>query len=214
MVDPRLLKPLVGSTFVGKILIGILPVVLVSLGAVTGAHYIVARDQISKDIRHEIQMLADQVAIHVRSFVEQRLRDLDTVVENPLLADYYKNVNYGLLLEAAEYRKQLYGYLQTFSNRTQVYSLLLYLDAQGRMVAGVREGQVITDPDAWIPPIGDIRRSGVYRSPVLDTPQGDKQMVLAKAVFDEGGEYQGAIVLMCDLRHLESQVLNRTRLGV
>src|SRR6185312_5983323 len=113
-----------------KLLAAILPPVILAVSGIVWLQYSLARRELLTAVDRQIRGLAQAAAEDIDDLLEQRRRDLLTLSESPLIADYYRNVDYGLLDEAESYRKELERYLGNFAARTAVYARILYLDAR------------------------------------------------------------------------------------
>src|SRR5690349_19582171 len=98
-----------------KIVMGVLPVVVFSILALGGFSYVLVRRQIIGGVQKEVDTLAENASVSLQSFFQQRLNDLESVSETPLIRDYFKNVEYGLREEAEVYRRELENYFIKFS---------------------------------------------------------------------------------------------------
>ncbi|HEX4048291.1 MAG TPA: hypothetical protein VH309_10680, partial [Elusimicrobiota bacterium] len=117
-----------------KILAAILPPVILAVIGIVYLQYGLARREMLTAIDRQIRFLAQSTAGDIDELLDQRYRDLFTLSESPLIADYYHNVDYGLLDEAGSYRREFQRYLGNFAARSRVYARVLYLDARGRAV--------------------------------------------------------------------------------
>ena len=121
-----------------KLLAAILPLVILGVSVIVWLQYNMARREIMNAIGKETQFLAQRTAAGLDELLDQRQRDLFTLAETPLIADYYRNVEFQLNDEAEAYRKELERYLRNFSERNRVYAQILYLDREGREVCAIR----------------------------------------------------------------------------
>src|SRR5579871_1661640 len=135
-----------------RLLFAILPPVIAAVGVSVWLQYSAARWEMLGSIDKEMGQLAQNTAFDIDDLLSQRYRDLFTLSETPLIADYYHNVDFQLKDEAETYRKELTRYLQRFSERSGAYAEILYLDAKARPVcrvsaAGVSAALAITDDE-------------------------------------------------------------------
>ena len=197
-----------------KLLAGLLPPVLLGIGVSVFVQYSLARREILGEINQQIHFLAQRTAGNIDDLFDQRARDLLTLSETPLIADYYHNVDFSLRDEAETYRQELERYLGNFAARSRVYARILYLDARGRAVCRVG-GARSAAPDM---PAGDFAAAlkpalgGWWASPVEDLAGVGPVIYYAKPVRDDGGALKGMIVLVYDLAQLR-EVLRNIEVG-
>src|SRR4051812_43134331 len=98
-----------------KLLVGILPPVVLAVSGIVWLQYSAARIVIRKAIDNEMRLKAVSATSAIDDLLAQRFRDLLTLSENSLIADYYRNVDFKLLAEAEAYRKELARYLKSFA---------------------------------------------------------------------------------------------------
>ncbi|MDE2490516.1 MAG: response regulator [Elusimicrobia bacterium] len=200
------MRPRLPSRLSWKLLLAILPPVVLAVAAVVWWQYAAARRQMLASIHTEMDEIARRTADGVDEQIGERYRDLFTLSETPLIADYYRNVDYGLHDEADSYRLELGGYLRRFSRRSGAYALILYLDARGREVCRVAAPGV--PPSARGPTAEDFARvralpgSGWRVSGVEELPGAGPVVYFAKPVRGDLGEFKGELVLGYDLSAL------------
>ncbi|MBI5623428.1 MAG: response regulator [Elusimicrobia bacterium] len=183
-----------------KLLLSILPLVALVITAVVWMQYGLSRKQILAAIDKEVHSLADRSAAGIDDLLRQRQHDLFTLAETPLIADYYHNVDFQLLDEAAAYRLELKRYLLRFSRRSGAYPRISYLDASGREVCSV--GRVV--PSRPGPPPVFTAAKGLapgswWVSPIDLLPDGAARLHYAKPVHDETRQLKGVLILCYDL---------------
>ncbi len=193
-----------------KLLAAILPPVLLAVSAIVWLQYHLARREILGAINKETAALAKRLSSDIDELFDQRRRDLLTLAETPLIADYYRNVEFGLLDEAGAYRRELERYLQNFSARTGVYSRIVYIDEKGKVVAGA--GPPLTDSarnrssDAVFVKTRAAGRGGFWTSEIEERPNAGLVVYYAKPVFDDLGKFKGVLALSYDLARLREQL--------
>lgn len=183
-----------------KLLAAILPPVFaVVIGIVTLQHDLARRAMLT-EIDRQIRFITEKKAGEIDALFDQRRRDLLTLAETPLIADYYRNVDYQLADEAESYRKELQHYLANFSARSRVYARILFLDAHGRVVCRVGGGPAAPAGfDARDAAAARAAPEGWWSSPIEDLPGVGPVVYYAKPVRDETGEVKGTVVLAYDL---------------
>ena len=193
-----------------KLLAAILPPVFLAVSAIVWVQYHMARREILGAINKETSQLAKRLASDIDELFDQRRRDLLTLAETPLIPDYYRNVEFGLLDEAGAYRKELERYLHNFSARTGVYSRIVYIDEKGGVVAGV--GPALSDPKrsrAQGPSFLKARAAGSgghWTSSIEERPGVGSVVCFLKPVFDERGKFKGVLGLSYDLASLREKL--------
>ncbi len=177
--------------------------------------YQLVKRQIVESVQQTMNGEALNTARTLEGFFQQRLNDLDSITETPLIADYNKNRGFGLVQEAEVYRRELEKYLANFSERAQVYYDISYISPDGRRVCSLRKGIAAEAYQASFP-IGfleHIRRGKRFDPPLLRVVEGGPLVKrYAKPVFDEAGTFLGAIVTDCDMTNVED-ILRVIRVG-
>lgn len=193
-----------------RLLAAILPPVVLAVSGIVWLQYHLARREILGAINKEAESLARRLSADVDELLDQRRRDLQTLAETPLIADYYRNVEFGLLDEAGAYRKELERYLRGFSARTGVYSRICYLDEKGRVVASVGPPSASIDHgsagDAAFLQARAAGPGGLWTSSIEERPGSGPIVYYLKPVFDEAGSFKGALGLVYDLSGLREKL--------
>jgi signal transduction histidine kinase len=208
------MKPWAPSRLSWRLVFAILPLVIAAVSLIVWLQYGAARRELLSSIDKEMGQLAAYSATGIDDLLDQRYRDLFTLAETPLIADYYRNVDFQLTDEAETYRKELTRYLQHFSTRSRVYAEILYVDAKGRVVCRVSAPgvpasaglgaedftQAAARPEGWwVSPIRYVAGVG----PVVD---------YAKPIRDDLGALKGMLVLRYDLGQIQ-KLLGGIRIG-
>ena len=195
-----------------KLLAAILPLVVVGVSVIVWFQYNMARREILSAVAKETQFLAQRTAAGLEDLLEQRRRDLFTLAETPLLADYYRNVDYKLDDEAEAYRKELERYLRNFSERNGIYAQILYLDRRGREVCAVRTRPLAGRREhARADYFAKARAAGPggwWASSIEELEGAGEVVYFAKPVHEELGEFKGVLVLCYDLSQLRDLLRN------
>ncbi len=190
-----------------RLLAAIIPPVIIAVGGIVWLQYNRARREMLGSINTEMGLLAQRTASSVDDLLEERYRDLATLAETPLIADYYRNVDFGLDDEAESYRKELERYLRRFSSRGRVYAHILYLNADGRVVCRV-DGASSVRADATAFTAADFRAAskaragGRWTSGIRALQGGGRVLYFAQPIRDELGSFKGMLVLGYDLTQL------------
>lgn len=208
------MQPIIGlrlpSSLSWKLLAAILPPVLLAVGGLVWFQYVMARRELLSAINKEASSTAVRLASEVDELFDQRRRDILTLAETPLIADYYRNVDFGLLDEAGAYRKELARYFGNFSARTFVYASIAFIDASGAVVAGA--GEPLTPPSRNRSGEESFKKAraaepgGLWTSGIENGPGGVPAVDYAKPVFDELGRFKGVLTLRYDLSRLREQL--------
>jgi len=198
------------SSLSWKLLAAILPPVILAVSAIVWLQYHMARREILGAINKEALALARRLSADVDELFDQRRRDLFTLAETPLIADYYRNVEFGLLDEAGVYRKELERYLNNFSARTGVYARIVYLDEKGAVVAAAGPSLIPSDRvrsrDAALAKARAAGPGGLWTSSLEERPGVGPVVYYQKAVFDERGISKGSLGLAYDLAGLREKL--------
>ena len=194
-------------TLAWRLLLAILPAVAAGVVGAVWLQHELTRRQMLAGIHRAVRDAAGGTAAQIDGLLRQRADDLLTVADTPLIADYYRNVDYQLLDEASSYRQELERYLLKFARRAGVYSSIRYLDARGREVCAVEGGAVRpADPrrpaPSFFPILARLRGQAYWTSDARAEPGGRVVMYLGKPVRDETGALKGAVVLAYDLSEL------------
>jgi PAS domain S-box-containing protein len=203
------------ETLSRKILTGVLPAVLIMTFLMGGFTYYVVGQKIQVDVQKEMDGLAQNTSIGLQAFFRQRLNDLESLSETPLIGDYCKNVGFGLHQEAEVYRRELYKYFLNFSERSKVYYDISYIGQSGRRVCSLSKPSTTTasEPAASLPFMDYLREGKILDVPVQRfIEDGPLIKRYAKPVFDDSGVFLGAVVLDCDMRHVQ-KILGQLRVG-
>lgn len=203
------MPPRLPSRLSWKLSAAILPPVVLAVSGIVWFQYQLAREQILTAIDRQIHFLAQKTAGDVDGLLDQRYRDLFTLAETSLIADYYRNVDFRLTDEAAAYRQELDRYLRNFAARSRVYARVLYLDARGRPVCGV--GGRRRDAGLRAADFASAARrpaDGWWISPIEDLAGVGPVVYYAKPVRDEFGTVKGMMVLAYDLAELRALLGN------
>ncbi|MBI2789297.1 MAG: response regulator [Elusimicrobia bacterium] len=197
------------SSLSWKLLAAILPPVLLAVSGIVWFQYFMARREILEAINKETASVAKRLSSDIDELFDQRRRDILTLAETPLIADYYRNVDFGLLDEAGAYRKELERYLRNFSARTGVYARILYLDAKGVVVAGA--GAPVLALPAGRPRAAFVKAreagpGGLWTSDMEDEAGVGPVVRYAKPVFDDLGRFKGVLAMFYDLSPLREKL--------
>lgn len=200
-----------------KLLLAILPLVAVGISAVVSMQYIMTRRQILPEIHKDIRAAAERGARTIDDLLRQRQSDLLTLSETPLIADYYHNVEYGLLDEARTYQRELERYFLHFAQRSLVYARILYLDRNGREVCRIDRDRIGPagrgDPQApWFAEAAKMRPGAWWTSPMTGLADGGWAVWYAKPVHDETGRLAGVLALCYELSQVDT-VLKDAKVG-
>ncbi len=203
------------SRLSGKLLAAILPPVILAVGGIVWLQYNLARAEILREINQQIQLLAKTTADNIDGLLEQRYRDLFSLAESPLIADYYRNVDFQLSDEAEAYRREFERSLARFSDRSRAYARILYLDQRGRVVCRIAPG-----PGGGSPPeftaadfaLAKEAADGWWVSRIETLEGVGPVLYFAKPIRDELGELKGMLVLAYDLGQLR-ELLTGVQVG-
>lgn len=187
-----------------KLLVAIVPAVVAAVSGIVALQYQMARGEITRAINKETAALAQRLALNIDELLLQRRRDLLTLAETPLIADYYRNRDFGLNDEAGAYRRELARYLANFAARTGEYARIAYFDEKGREVSGTRgrAADVERAQDEFFVKAREAGPAGWWTSSIQERPGTGLVIYYAKAIFDEHGKFKGVLVLVYDTASL------------
>ena len=205
------------SSLSWKLLLAILPLILLGVSAIVWLQYNMARKEMLLAINKEMELLTQRTAGNIDDLLQQRYAELFTLAETPLITDYYHNVEFQLLNEAATYRKELEKYLLNFSKRSRAYAEILYLNESGLEICRIRGGVTVkrSPVPSQEPYFLEIRSLPVgqwWTSPVQEMPGIGPILFYAKPVHNELKKFKGVLVLAYDLEQLIS-MLNNIKIG-
>ena len=183
----------------------ILPSAILMVAALAWLQYGAARRQILHVVDDEMRLLAEKTAGNIDDLLDQRQRDLFTLSESPLIADYYRSVEFHLRGDAKSYREELLQSLRDFADRSRVYARILYLDERGRTICRIAPGEAPgTAPDFPAEDFLAAQRApgGWWVSPIHKFPGMAPLLFYAKPIRGETGKLEGMLVLGYDLNHL------------
>ncbi|MFI5360625.1 MAG: ATP-binding protein [Elusimicrobiota bacterium] len=198
-----------------NLLAAVVPTAILMVAVLAWLQYGAARRQILLVVDEEVGLLAEKTAANVDDLLAQRSRDLFTLADSPLIADYYRSVEFRLRDDSESYRAELEQLLRNFAARTRVYSRILYLDARGRAIC--RAGTDGAEERGADFPIADFAAAqrapdGWWVSPIEKDPKGNPVLYYAKPVRNETGKFEGMLVLGYDLDRLRG-ILEGIRIG-
>ena len=193
-----------------KLLAAILPPIIAAVSGIVWLQYHLTRREMLDGINRQVRFLAQRTAGDIDELLDQRRRDLFTLAETPLIADYYHNVDYGLLDEAETYRKELERYLGNFAARSRVYARILYLDKNARVLCriGGARGSPSDMPTEDFAAAAKIAPGGWWISPVEELAGAGPVVYYAKPVRDDFGALKGMLVLAYDLAQVRGLLRN------
>ncbi|MEK7232884.1 MAG: ATP-binding protein [Elusimicrobiota bacterium] len=198
------MKPRAPKRLSAKLLYAILPPALLAISGVAWLQYHLARTEILGAINKEIHFLAQSTADTIDELLDQRSRDLFTLSETPLIADYYRNVDFKLLDEAETYRKELARYLSHFSERSASYARVWYLDAGGREIVRVPASTSAASHarHSYFIETRATKYNEWRASSIEELAGTGPVLYFSKPIRDELGAFRGALVLAYDLSRL------------
>lgn len=187
-----------------KLLVALLPPVFAVVGGIVWLQYNLARREMMTEIDQQIRFIAQKKAGEIDLLLDQRSRDVQTLAETPLIADYYHNVDFQLRDEAEAYRKELERYLARFAARSRVYPRVLFLDSAGRVVCRVEAAPAskVDLPAADFAQASRVAAGRWWVSPIRDLPNVGPILYYAHPVRDDIGALKGVLVLAYDLAQL------------
>ena len=190
------------ARFSRKLLLAVLPAVVVFVFLAGFSSYYVARRQVLQGVQKEVDDLAAHASAVLQAFFQQRLNDVESLAETPLLRDYAKNVDYGLMAEAEVYRREAQDHFRRFAARSGVYRRIAFVDSRGRTVCSVPDeapapkARPLLSPSAW----ALVARGGTKILPAARRSPGERLISrYAAPVFGQEGGFIGAVVVDLDL---------------
>lgn len=196
-----------------RFLIQIIPVSVAGIVVLGVSAYLVLKPYIIKNVEKEIDILSRESAQNISAFLTQIENDLEIISENPLLTDYYKNIDYDLLEEAEQYRQEIEQYFLRFAKRRKVYSEVLYINNQKKKVAHVKDGLLKkskTGPHLKkiLKETSCLKNGSIYKEIQKTKPPGYAVMLSAKPLFDDYGSFKGTILLKASLANIQKTLTN------
>lgn len=198
-----------------RLIFWIIPISLAAICVLGSSAYLISKKHIVNNINKEIATLGRQAALALSDFFKQRIHDLETIAETPLLADYHTNLDFGLFQEAEAYRREMEKYLQRFSQRSGVYNRLIYVDEKGREICKIVSSEPAPDRGGFndLGLISQIRQMGPpYQSSLTDDPLFGKTVVYGKALYGPTGAFRGVLILECGMKPV-TDILNGLNVG-
>lgn len=200
-----------------RLLVSIIPITLLGILLVGGAAYYITKQHIVETVKKDIHTLGFEASQNISSFLNQRKNDLDTLSEQPLFADHYNNLEFGLEQEAETYRKEIEIYLANFSKRAKVYKGIYYLNPEGREICRIESSEIRPAAgyfpyDSLIQELRDLRSQEHFMSVPMVASHLGLTVFYAKALYNNIQKRKGIIVLACDLKPVE-EILGRLRTG-
>jgi hypothetical protein len=199
------------QTLARRILLGTVPVTLAVIAILTLSNYWAAKRQILEGVDRETHIIARQAGSELGTFFSQRRHETADLSELPILRDYIKYRDYGLLEEAETYRREIILYFDRFAAKERVYSRIAFLDLQAREWAAVPGDAAAPSPRGFHPQLSASPKRGEVSDSGLGTGQG-KAIDYWAGVFGDNGRLRGYIVLTCDLSSLR-RLLEGMRVG-
>lgn len=199
----------------------IVPVMTVSVaGALLSGFcaYNIARREILRGVDRELNLTAQETASQLAAFFGQRLADLDSFAEVPLIQDYFNNRDFGLNEEARSYLGALENFSAVFIRRTGVHLAAGLLDGTGaELCCAGKAGRLPRFRTAGAAPpfFAGARAAGPggrYISGVAGPPGGPPHMFYAKPVYNAAGRFRGVVWLQADLAPV-AEKLARLKVG-
>ncbi|MBI4397104.1 MAG: PAS domain S-box protein [Elusimicrobia bacterium] len=212
VVFERWASPYSARTLSRKMLTGVLPAVIVITLLMGLFSFLIVRRQILKGVQKEMDTLAQNVSLGLQTFFRQRVNDLESLSETPLITDYLKNLGYGLLPEAEIYRNEIEKYFVNFSARSRVYYDIAYIRPDGKRVCSVQRKNP-SEIIASLTFLDFLKQRKYYEGP-LEKMEADGPLIkrYGKSIVDEHKAFLGAVVLDLDMSHVE-EILKQLRVG-
>ncbi|MBI4369025.1 MAG: cache domain-containing protein, partial [Elusimicrobia bacterium] len=171
-------------------------------------------------IDNSVGNLAERLAADIDDDLGQRVNDLMTLAQSPLILDYHNNLEYRLFQEAEANRQALEEFLGAFAKRTRVYPAIEYIDSGGNPVVSLKgfgDGVFSGDsaPVYFLRAIkSDFDRIlklpdyGYFISAPTPMAASSKRLIyFAKSVKGASGQALGILVLGYDLEVLERKII-------
>ena len=190
------------SRLSGKLLAVIIPAVVLGVSGIVWFQYRLARREILSAIDRDMRLLAQRTGGTIDELLDQRYRDLFNLSETPLIADYYRNVDFQLLDEAEVNRKELQRYFDNFAARGRVYAQIVYIDAAGREICRVGKQTAGAFLTAVLEKARNAPADEWWSTPVENVAGTGPVVFYVKQIRNEFGELKGALLLGYDLAQL------------
>ncbi len=192
------------------IALAVVPPVVLGVAGIVRLQYAKTRQELLRAVNAQMVQLARQAAAGLDENLGERERDARALTESPLIADYYHNLEFGLLDEARSSRRELGAFLRRYLSRNQGYARAVYLDERGREVAGAvapgeEQAMDFSREDF-------VRALAINGGGPLPTRPGSPLLWFARPVRDELGRVRGVVALAEDLKRLHVR-LARVEVG-
>lgn len=194
-----------GRTLGRQVLMTVVPVVVfvtVFSGITT---YRLVRKPIVASVRQLAGGEAAHLAATITNYFNERLEDMEALVQSPLFSEFHRARANGDARETAARRRILERVLTGIVERTRyggkrVYRDAAYYDADGRPLHFVRREGALANA-ALTPGFFALVKRGQPPDLPLETggASGAAHKRLTKPAFDDNGDFLGVLVMDCDL---------------
>lgn len=194
-----------GRTLGRQVLMTVIPVV-VFVTILSGiSTYRLVRKPIVSSVRQLASGEAAHLAAALTAYFNERLEDMESLVQSPLFSEFQRARAGGDGREAAARRRVLERVLTGIVERTRyegqrVYRDAAYYDAAGRPIHFVQKDGALANTALPAGFFNHLKRGRPLDFPVENTgPAGPVFKRLTKPAFDDNGDFLGVLVMDCDL---------------
>lgn len=194
-----------GRTLGRQVLMTVIPVV-VFVTVLSGiSTYRLVRKPIVSSVRQMASGEAVHLAATLTSYFNERLEDMESLVQSPLFSEFHRARAGGDVRESTARRRILERVLTGIVERTRfdgqrVYRDAAYYDADGRPIHFVQKDGALANTALPAGFFNHVKRGRPLDLPVENTgPAGPVFKRLTKPAFDDNGDFLGVLVVDCDL---------------
>lgn len=194
-----------GRTLGRQVLMTVIPVV-VFVTILSGiSTYRLVRKPIVSSVRQLASGEAAHLAAALTAYFNERLEDMESLVQSPLFSEFQRARVGGDGRETAARRRVLERVLTGIVERTRyegqrVYRDAAYYDAAGRPIHFVQKDGALANTALPAGFFNHLKRGRPLDFPVENTgPAGPVFKRLTKPAFDDNGDFLGVLVMDCDL---------------
>ncbi len=204
------------SRLTHKFMLGIIPVSISGIILLGAMSYYAVKNHLITIVEKEMQTLSAGAAASMAGICKYRANDIETLSETPILADYYNNLDYGLIQEAGQYRQELEKYFLKFFKRTGSYISIMYVDERGAVICAVKAAGIVKSaaPFENKKLLHEIARTkqGYFKSEIIFETEYGPSIFYGKPIFDISGKFKGAIITRYSMRMIQ-KVLSQCKVG-
>ena len=205
-------------TIYKKLLVLILPIVCFSIFGVGYYSYLVAREEILREIRTKTENQAEDISKEISQLCQQTMVDIITLSELTSIGDYYNNIEYELYNEAEISHKSIERFMLDFSRRSKAYSRISYINDKEMDIVNITKDQVgpkqkKREKRAFFKEARRLKLGEIHISSV-EMDDDNQGLILRHVtpIFNETGEFKGVVTLDLDFERVKNMI-SRVKIG-